>query len=104
VDGVATVRVANVGSRTGSAVVQIYAFDGDSPQPVPKLVGFRRVELAAGQNATVDVRLDLTPTRERDAHTGTWSRRAGTWRILAGPHSPTGFDDAATLFDGRDSA
>ena len=104
VDGVATVRVTNIGSRTGSAVVQIYAFDADSPQPVPQLIGFGRVELAAGQNAAVDVRLDLTPTRERDAHTGTWSRRAGTWRILAGPHSPSGFDDAATLFDGRNIA
>ena len=104
VDGVATVRVTNIGSRTGSAVVQIYAFDTDSPQPVPQLIGFGRVDLAAGQNAAVDVRLDLTPTRERDAHTGTWSRRAGTWRILAGPHSPSGFDDAATLFDGRSSA
>jgi beta-glucosidase len=104
VDGVATVRVTNIGSRTGSAVVQIYAFDGDSPQPVPQLVGFGRVELAAGQNAAVDVRLDLTPTRERDAHTGTWTRRAGNWRLLAGPHSPSGFDGAATLFDGRNSA
>jgi len=101
VDGVATVRVTNTGSRTGSAVLQIYAFDGDSPRPVPQLVGFERVELAVGQSAAVDVRLDLTPTRERDPHTGTWSRRAGTWRIVAAPHSPSTFEDAATLFDSQ---
>jgi beta-glucosidase len=97
VDGTATVRVTNTGSRPGSTVVQIYAFDGDSPRPVPQLVGFRRVELAPGQSATVDVRLDLTPTRQRDPATRAWSRRAGTWRILAAPHSPSTFDDAVPL-------
>ena len=102
VDAVATVRVTNTGTRTGSTVVQMYAFDGDSPRPVPQLVGFRRIELAAGQNAAIDVRLDLTPTRERDPLTGTWSRRAGTWRILAAPHSPSTFDGAAPLFDSKD--
>jgi len=99
VDGTATVRVTNTGSRTGSAVVQIYAFDHDSSRPVPQLVGFSRVELATGQHAAVDVRLDLTPTRERDPRTGTWSRRAGTWHILAAPHSPSTFEDADPLFD-----
>ena len=87
-DGVATVRVTNTGTRAGSTVVQIYAVNSDSPRPVPQLIGFRRVELAAGERATVDIRLDLTPTRERDIHSGTWSARAGTWRILAAPHSP----------------
>jgi beta-glucosidase len=96
-DGVATVRVTNTGSRAGSTVVQVYAFE-DSPRPAPQLIGFRRVELATGQAATVDIRLDLTPTRERDPRTGTWSRRAGTWRILAAPHSPRTFDGAAALF------
>ena len=88
VDGVATVRVTNTGTRAGSTVVQIYAADSDSHRPVPQLIGFHRVELAAGESATVDVRLDLTPTRERDTRTGTWSPRAGMWRILAAPHSP----------------
>jgi len=97
-DEVATVRVRNTGSRTGSTVAQIYAFDGDAPRPVPQLVGFGRVELAAGHTADVDIRLDLTPTRERDTHTGAWTRRAGTWRILATPHSPGAFDDTAPLF------
>ena len=76
----------------------MYTLDGDAPRPVPQLIGFGRVELAAGQTAAVDVRLDLTPTREREPHTGTWSRRAGTWRILAAPHSPSIFKDAAPLF------
>jgi len=97
-NGVATVRVTNTGSRAGSTVIEVYAFE-DSPRPVPQLIGFKRVKLAAGQDATVDVHLDLTPTRERDPRTGTWSRRAGTWRILAAPHSPSTFDNATPLFD-----
>jgi beta-glucosidase len=101
-DGLATVRVTNTGSRAGSTVVQMYAFDGDVPRPVPQLIGFRRVELAAGQAAAVDVRLDLTPSREREPRTGTWSWRAGTWRILAAPHSPSTFKDAAPLFGSED--
>ena len=76
----------------------MYAFDGDVPRPVPQLIGFRRVELAAGQAAAVDVRLDLTPSREREPRTGTWSWSAGTWRILAATHSPSTFKDAAPLF------
>jgi beta-glucosidase len=102
VDGVATVHVTNTGSRTGSTVVQMYAFDSDLPRPVPQLVGFTRVGLAAGENSTADVRLDLNPTREREPRTGTWSRRGGTWRIVAAPHSPDTFEDAAALFDPED--
>jgi beta-glucosidase len=85
-DGVATVHVANTGTRAGSTVVQVYAVNSDSHRRVPQLVGFRRVELAAGNSATVDVPLDLTPTLERND--GTWSRRPGTWQIVAAPHSP----------------
>jgi beta-glucosidase len=99
-DGTATVRVTNIGSRAGSTVVQVYIFDADSPRPVPQLVGFKRVELVAGQDAAVDVSLDLNPARERD-RTGTWSRRPGAWRIVAAPHSPDTFEDAATLFDSQ---
>ena len=85
-DGVATVHVANTGTRAGSTVVQIYAANSDSHPPVPQLIGFRRVELPAGQSVTIDVRLDPTPTMERKK--GTWSRRPGTWQIVAAPHSP----------------
>ena len=90
---------ADVLRESGYRVVRMWTFDGDAPRPVPQLVGFRRVELAAGQTAAADIRLDLTPTRERDPRTSMWSRRAGTWRILAAPHSPSAFEDAAPLFD-----
>lgn len=96
--GVADVRVTNTGARPGSAVVQVYAFDAAAPRPVPQLVGFRRVVLDSHATETVAVALDLTPTRQRDPHTRTWSRRPGDWRVLAAQHSPYSFDGAPALF------
>jgi beta-glucosidase len=87
-DGSAVVGVTNTGQRSGSTVVQVYAVDDEAARPVPNLVGFRRVALDAGARAEVTVDLDLTPTRERDPATRTWTRRPGTWRLLAAPHSP----------------
>ncbi|MBB2943343.1 beta-glucosidase [Actinoplanes lutulentus] len=95
--GTATVRVRNSGKRAGSTVVQIYAADTSAARPIPQLIGFRRVELAAGAEATVEVTLDLTPTRQRDPQTRAWSRRPGTWGIAAAAHSPSTFDDIQPL-------
>jgi beta-glucosidase len=80
---VATVDVANTGTRAGATVVQVYAINA-----VPQLVGFRRVSLDAGAATTVDVDLDLTPTLSRDPATGDWRPRPGSLRFLIAPHSP----------------
>jgi beta-glucosidase len=88
VDGTARVRVRNTGDRLGSTVAQVYAVDTAAARIVPQLIGFRRVELAPGTEAVVDVPLDLTPTRERDPQTRAWSRRPGNWSIVAAAHSP----------------
>ncbi|MEV0718546.1 glycoside hydrolase family 3 C-terminal domain-containing protein [Asanoa sp. NPDC050611] len=93
----AVVRVTNTGDRPGSTVAQVYAFDADATPPVPALVGFRRVSLDPGVTADVPIDLDLTPTRQRDPATRTWSPRPGRWRIVAAAHSPDAFDDAADL-------
>jgi beta-glucosidase len=87
------VRVRNTGARAGSTVVQVYAVT----DAVPQLIGFQRVELAAGGETDVDITLDLTPTLERDPTTRAWSRRPGRWRILAAEHSPHSFADAREL-------
>ena len=100
VDGVARVRVRNTGARAVSTVAQVYAFDADADRPVPQLIGFRRLELDAGAETTVDVVLDLTPTRERDPKTRSWARRPGAWRIVADAHSPNTFDGARPLAAG----
>lgn len=99
---VATIRVTNTGNRPGSTVVQVYAVDTSAPRPVPQLIGFRRAGLAAGERADLRIDLDLTPTRERDPRTRTWTQRPGTWQILAAPHSPSTIDGAHALNPSRD--
>lgn len=86
--GTATVRVANTGPRDGAAVAQLYAFDADLAQPIPQLVGFRRVELAINGTRDVPVNLDLTPLFERSPDTKQWSPRSGNWHLVAATASP----------------
>ncbi len=52
----ARVVVENVGDRSGVDVVQLYTHDpvASVTRPVAQLVGYARVELAAGQRATVE--------------------------------------------------
>ena len=56
-----SVRVTNTGDRDGVTVVQVYGGYEQSAyeRPVARLVGFRRVELAAGRNVRVAVPVDL---------------------------------------------
>lgn len=96
-EGTARVRVRNTGTRSGSHVVQIYAAETSTTTPIPQLVGFQRIELDAGAEAIVEIELDLTPTRQRDPQTKTWSRRAGDWGIVAAMHSPTSMVGARPL-------
>lgn len=98
-DGVAEVLLVNTGARSGATVAQIYAIDADAPRPVPQLIGLERVTLSAGETAAIDIALDLTPTRQRDPRSRTWTRRPGQWLITVGAHSPTTLDGAAALFE-----
>jgi beta-glucosidase len=95
--GTARAVVRNTGDRSGSTVVQVYAVDTAAEHVVPQLVGFQRVELEAGAGTTVEVDLDLGPTRQRDPRTRTWSRRPGSWAIVAAPHTPSVITDARAL-------
>lgn len=62
--------VGNTGERTGVEVVQLYLHDpvASVVQPVQRLVGYARVELAAGQTARIGVRApaDLASFTGRD--------------------------------------
>jgi len=51
----ATVRVTNTGRRAGSDVVQLYGHDvvASITRPTAQLLGYRRLELAPGESATV---------------------------------------------------
>ncbi|MET8975826.1 glycoside hydrolase family 3 N-terminal domain-containing protein [Streptomyces sp. NPDC004539] len=71
-DGAVTVRatVTNTGSRAGVFVPQLYLTDpvASVTRPVRQLIGFTRVELAAGESRAVefDVHADMTSFTGRD--------------------------------------
>ena len=59
-----SVEVANTGKADGDAVVQVYVKNSSPAAPLhPRLCGFKRVSVAAGETKTVSVTLDkLTDT------------------------------------------
>jgi len=81
----ATVAVQNTGTRPGSTVAQVYAVEAAAL--VPQLVGFRRVELDAGERAEYVIELDMTPTTWRDPATRKWTPRPGSWGVVAAQNS-----------------
>ncbi|AKC78785.1 glycosyl hydrolase [Xanthomonas arboricola] len=100
-DGTATVAVRNTGARHGATTIQLYAFDAEASPPIAQLVGFRRVELAAGTAASVAVALDHGPLQQRDPDTAVWSPRPGAWRLVASTASPDVDALATAMADGR---
>jgi beta-glucosidase len=95
--GSADVLVTNTGDREGSTVVQVYAADVSLRRPVAQLLGFRKVTLQPGVEATVRVTLDAGPTLQRDPATRRWAPRAGDWAVLAAQHSPGSWAGARPL-------
>ncbi len=95
--GHADVLVTNTGDRKGSTVIQVYAADVSVRRPVAQLLGFRKVTLQPGAEATVRVVLDAGPTLQRDPATRRWSPRAGEWALLASQHSPASWENAVPL-------
>ena len=95
--GSAEVHVSNTGDRAGSTVVQIYAADTSLRRPIAQLLGFQKVTLKPGEEATVKVELDAVPTLQRDPVTRGWSPRPGEWSLLACQHSPFSWDGSIPL-------
>ncbi len=56
----ATVALTNIGTRDGAEIVQLYASFPDSSvkRPVRQLVGFGKVDVAAGEQASIEIQLD----------------------------------------------
>jgi len=88
VDGLhASLTVANTGARAGADVAQVYLVsrNGTAKQ---RLVGFQRVELAAGASSKVDLTID--PRLLADWKDGGWTLPAGDYGFALG-------DDATHL-------
>lgn len=84
----ATVR--NTGSRSGAEVLQVYlglpagASSVGATQPPKRLVGFQKVELAAGESREVSVVIDPAASHHP---LSVWSKAYNTWITPAGSYS-----------------
>lgn len=81
-----TGTLMNTGSMDGADVVQVYADLPDADAP-PRLVGFRRVEAAAGAKQAFEVRVPLSRLELRDTATHSWRRAAGLHRFRVGRYA-----------------
>ncbi|WP_198653495.1 glycoside hydrolase family 3 N-terminal domain-containing protein [Actinocorallia populi] len=89
-DGVIRVEftVANVGSRAGDEVVQVYGRDvhGRTARPARKLVAFRRLTLAPGEEERVAVDIPADLFALWDPREG-WVVEPGAVKLFIGPSS-----------------
>ncbi len=83
------VRVANIGDRAGSDVVQVYARDlGSSVARPPKeLVGFQKVHLDPGEEKSVAVDIRAEDLAFYDVSTHDWVIEPGEFELLVGRSS-----------------
>jgi beta-glucosidase len=80
--------VKNTGKRAGTEIAQLYASLPDSAgEPPKRLIGWARVELAAGQSKVVTVPVDRDRLTVYDEATDDWKLVPGNYMILAGGSS-----------------
>ena len=84
-----SVDVANIGSRPGDEVVQLYSHDVQAtvPRPIKQLRGFQRVHLGVGQTTTVSFTLKAKDLAYWDTANHAWRVDAGTFEMLVGSSS-----------------
>lgn len=88
------VTVKNTGAKTGSEVVQVYVGLPAAPgykQPPKRLVGFSKVELAAGASKEVTLTIDPAasnhPLSYWNTNTNLWTTPKGTFKVYVGNSS-----------------
>jgi beta-glucosidase len=84
----ATVRVANVGNKSGTDVAQIYLGQPSAAgNPPRQLEAFRRVSLAPHSSQVVTFTLDSEQLAYYDNTSGAWRVAPGTYRVWIGDSS-----------------
>ena len=78
---VVTGSVSNTGDRAGADVVQVYATLSDPSRP-RRLVGFRRVEIAAGGSAAVEIHIPVAALATRNGEHRTWVQASGSHELV----------------------
>ena len=94
---VASARVSNTGKRPGAEVVQVYlqlpesANSIGAKQPPRRLIGFKRIELAAGASGDVEIAIDPKasnhPLSVWDEVSNHWVMPQGTYTVWIGRSS-----------------
>ena len=79
----ATFTVTNTGERDGADVPQLYLTSAAGEERT-RLLGFERVELAAGASRSVTVAADPRLLARHDADAGQWHVAAGLYRVMVG--------------------
>lgn len=81
-----TVTVKNIGSRTGSTVVQLYLTDDDPEieRPIKELRGFAKVTLNASETETLTLTLKSRDFAYFDVNTACWRVAGGEYTLLLG--------------------
>lgn len=81
--------VTNVGSRTGSEVVQLYVGDKESSvmRPVRELKGFEKITLKAGESRKVVFNLDKRAFAYYETAINDWFVEYGEFEIMVGASS-----------------
>ncbi|MBV8854894.1 MAG: glycoside hydrolase family 3 C-terminal domain-containing protein, partial [Sinobacteraceae bacterium] len=78
-------RVSNVGSRSGTAVVQLYlGFPASAGEPPWQLRGFDRIELAGGESQRFSFELDRQSRSIWDSTQRAWVIPPGEFRVALG--------------------
>jgi len=85
----ASVKVTNTGQRDGRDVVQLYVHQQKSraAQPVKKLIGFKNVDLAPGQTATVRFTVRASDLAFWDVTRSKWVVERSPFDLMAGSSS-----------------
>jgi beta-glucosidase len=80
--------VRNSGKRAGTEIAQVYAsFPDAAGEPPKRLIGWARVELAAGESKQVSIPVDQDRLTIYDEASDSWKLVPGSYTVLAGGSS-----------------
>ncbi len=80
--------VKNTGTRPGVEIAEVYAIPPQgADEPFKRLVGWARIQLAAGETRAVAVSVDARVLQTFDEVHNRWDLKSGRYEILVGPSS-----------------
>jgi beta-glucosidase len=80
--------VRNTGQRAGTEIAEVYAsFPDAAGEPPKRLIGWTRVELAAGESKQVSVPVDRDRLTVYDEASDAWKLVPGSYTVMAGGSS-----------------